>query len=418
MRFRRRAAPAQDEESLMDSHRRKILQASVAAMAIACFAIPEPAQAGRLGSFGAAVIGGAVAGAIIGGMARGGVRRPRAERPRHVDRPRRGRKEVVEESAKEPRKGRDTETVLASLGAPASDEQTAVFKSINASGVVGTVGSTKDLTEVGTTLVNDEDRDYTKKIKELIAKVKDAQRREKDSSAGDITEHAIEQALEKAFKKAKLQIFESFLGENWSAERLRVMILNRVVVEIDRLFVGNNRGNPPMEEVEGLIQKSAEAIYRRIFETSELLAANRGSTLFIQRLYQTHGGLVDDQLREVTDGMITKASTAAVAKYEALLRRDENGFALRYRAQRIIFDCLSETVEQISSSDKGIAPVGEIERNIMNTSTTVCSAWLDHQFGGQTDELKAQKPMPLRVVWSATGPKEDPSMYGRGSSSF
>jgi len=401
----------------MGSHHRKVLQASVAAMAIACFAIPEPAQAGRLGSFGAGVIGGVVAGAIIGGMARGGVRRGRAERPRHVERSRRGHKhEVIEESGKEPRKGRDTETVLASLGAPTSDEQTAVFKSIDASGVVSTVGTTKDLTEVGTTFANDEDRDYTKKIKELIAKVKDAQRREKDTSAGDITEHAIEQALEKAFKRAKLQIFESFIGENWSAERLRVMILSRVLIEIDRLFVGNNRGNPPMEEVEALIQNSAEAIYRRIFETSELLAANRGSTLFIQRLYQTHGGLVDDQLREVTDGMITKASAAAIAKYEALLRRDENGFALRYRAQRIVFDCLSESVEQISSADKGIAPAGEIERNIINTSKTVCTSWLDQQFGGQTDEIKAQKPMPLRVVWSPTGPKEDPSMYGRGSS--
>lgn len=407
----------------MIAHHRKVLQASAAALAIAAFAIPEPAQAGRLGSFGAGVIGGVVAGAIIGGMARGGrVRRERASRSRHVDAPRRGRKhEVVteEHSPKEPRKGGDNEVVLASLGAPKSEEQTAVFKSINASGVVSTVGQTKDLGEVGVTVVNDDDRDYTKKIKELIAKVKDAQRREKDTTAGDITEHAIEQSLEKAFKTAKLQTFESFLGENWSAERLRVMILSRVLIEIDRLIVGgNNRGNAPMEEVDALIQKSAVAIYRRIFETSELLAANRGSALFVQRLYQTHGGLVDAHLREVTDGMITKASAAAVAKYEALLRKDENGFALRYRAQRIVFDCLSESVEQISSSDKGIAAVGEIERNILTTSGSVCAAWLDHQFGAGGDEIKPQKPYPLRVVWSPTGPKEDPSMYGTRSTSF
>jgi hypothetical protein len=405
----------------MGSNHRKLLQASVAALAMGCFAIPEPAHAGRLGSFGAAVIGGAVAGAIIGGMNRGGYRRGRVERHR-AEAPRRGRNrshEVSEEApAKEPRKGRDTETVLASLGAPSSGDQTVVFKAINASGVVGSVGSTKDLTEVGKTYSKEDDRDYIKKIKDLIVKVKEAQKRERDSTPGDITEHAIEQSLDKAFKKAKLQIFESFLGENWSAERLRVMILDRVDADIGRLFLGNNRGNVPMEEVDTLIQKAAESVYRRIFETSELLAANRGSALFIQRLYQTHGGLVDDQLREVTDRMITKASAAAVAKYDAAMRRDDNGFALRYRAQRIVFDCLSESVEQISSSDKGIAPAGEIERNIMTTSTSVCTSWIENQFGGQGDELKPQKPMPLRVVWSATGPKEDPSMYGRGSSSF
>jgi hypothetical protein len=403
----------------MNSHHRRVLQASVAAMAIACFAIPEPASAGRLGSFGAAVIGGAVAGAIIGGMnRRGGYRRGRVERHR-AEAPRRSRKHEVsdEEPAKEPRKARDTEQVLASLGAPSSSDQTVVFKSINASGVVGVVGSTKDLTEVGKTYSKEDDRDYIKKIKDLIVKVKEAQKRERDTTPGDITEHAIEQSLDKAFKKAKLQIFESFLGENWSAERLRVMILERVDADIGRLFLGNNRGNVPMEEVDTLIQKAAESIYRRIFETSELLAANRGSALFIQRLYQTHGGLVDDQLREVTDRMITKASAAAIAKYDAALRRDDNGFALRYRAQRIVFDCLSESVEQISSSDKGIAPAGEIERNIMTASTSTCTAWLDNQFGSQ-DELKAQKPYPLRVVWSEKGPKEDPSMYGRGSSSF
>jgi hypothetical protein len=148
------------------------------------------------------------------------------------------------------------------------------------------------------------------------------------------------------------------------------------------------------------------------------LAANRSSALFLQRLYQTHGGLVDDQLREVADGMLTKASNAATAKYEAAMRRDADGFALRYRAQRIVLDCLSQNVEKITSSETGIATIEEIEQKINQTAASACSQWLDNQFGTDKDKLASQKPMPLRAVWSATGPRDDPSMYGRATSTL
>jgi hypothetical protein len=176
--------------------------------------------------------------------------------------------------------------VLASLGAPPSNVQTAVLKLVVSSGLLGAVGSTQDLAKVGETFSKDDDRDWTGRIQRIVDRFK----REQDkhiTTPGDVSEHAIEQLLDSAFRRAKLDTFESFLGENWSAERLRVRILDRV---------------------------AAESIYRRIFEVSELLAANRSSTLFVQRLYQTHGGLVDDQLRELADGMIIKASNAAIGK--------------------------------------------------------------------------------------------------------
>jgi hypothetical protein len=307
--------------------------------------------------------------------------------------------------------------VLASLGAPPSSVQTSVLKSVVSSGLLGVVGSTQDLTKVGETFSKDDDRDWTGRIQRIVDRFK----REQDkhiTTPGDVTEHAIEQSLDAAFKKARLDTFESFLGENWSAERLRVRILDRVAADLPHLFDGNNRGNAPMQDLDNLIQRAAESIYRRIFEVSELLAANRSSTLFVQRLYQTHGGLVDDQLRELADGMIIKASNAAIGKFEGAMRRDDNGFALRYRAQRIVFDCLSENVERITSSETGIATIGEIKQKIETTATTDCASWLDNQFGTQARGLNAQVPMPLRVIWSATGPKDDPSMYSRARGTF
>jgi hypothetical protein len=109
------------------------------------------------------------------------------------------------------------------------------------------------------------------------------------TTPGDVTAHAIEQSLDAAIKNAKLGTFETFLGENWTGERLRVKVLEQVLAEIDRLFEGNNRGYAPMGQLDNLIQHAAQSTYRRVFEVSELLAANRSSALFMQRLYQTHG---------------------------------------------------------------------------------------------------------------------------------
>jgi hypothetical protein len=290
-----------------------------------------------------------------------------------------------------------------------------ILKSINVSGDMGAVGS-KDLTQIGVTSSSEAERDDTSQINEIIARFKIEQ--DKSGTPGDVTAHAIEQSLDKAFKDSKLNIFESFVGENWSAERLRVMILERVRAELPQLFQGNNRGNAPMEELDRLIHRSAESVNHRLFEISELLAANRSTALFAQRLYQTHGRMVDDQLREVTDLMITKAANMAVVRFDSLMRRDEDGVAVRYRAERIVLDCLSENVVRISSSETGIATVGEIEQKIVQTATGQCIAWLENQFGTDKDKLKPQKPMPLRAVWSPSGPRDDPSMYGRVSGSL
>ena len=312
------------------------------------------------------------------------------------------------------------------LAPPSSKVQNAllhVVAQLNADelgGTSGNDGTSKTVSPLGKVNSKEGERDWTQRVQDILGKFqkKQAQEGRGVTTAGDVTEHAIEQSLDAAIKNAKLDTFETFLGENWSGERIRVMILDRVWADVDTLFGGNSRGYAPMQEVDNMIQRAAQQTYRRIFEVSELLAANRGSSLFMQRLYQTHGGLVDNQLREVIDEMITHASNNAISKFEGGLRRDPNGFALRYRAQRIVFDCLSDNVEQISSSETGIATTGEIRQKIENTGKIVCVTWLDHQFGPDTRSLQPQKPMPQRVVWSETGPKDDPSMYGRATDGF
>jgi len=308
--------------------------------------------------------------------------------------------------------------VLLEIAPPPSSVQTAVLSKVVVSSTLsGGVGSVKDVVTAGKTVTKDAERDWLVKVKSIIGKITEKQDRAANSkyvaTAGDVTEHAIEQALETAFKNAKLDTFERFASENWTTERLRVKVLDIVDSELDHLLLGTNRGNVPMQQLNELIQHAAEKTYARIFELSELLAANRESAQFVQRLYQTHGSLVDNQLREGAEPMIFKAANAAIGPFEVAMRQDANSYALHYRAERIVYDCLSENIESITSSENGVAEVGEVEQKISGTVAQECAAWLERQFGTRRDAVLPQKPMPLRVVWSATGPKDDPTMYTR-----
>jgi hypothetical protein len=313
--------------------------------------------------------------------------------------------------------GKDRES---RVKAPAMSDQNLLLKDIGVSAPLVGVG-VKDVVEIGKAKDKDAERNWVDSVKGIIAKINAREDRDAGRrivmATGDVTEHAIEQALETAFKNAKLDTFERFAAENWTTERLRVKVLDIVMVDLDRVLSGTNHGNVPMQQLNELIQRAAQKTYARIFELSELLASNRESSLFVQKLYQTHGNL-DDQTREGVEPMIFNAANAAIAPFEVAMRQDASAYALHYRAQRIVFDCLLENVERVSSSENGMAAIGEIEYKISETAAKECSAWLERQFGTERDAVLPQKPMPLRVVWSATGPKDDPGMYIRPADQF
>jgi hypothetical protein len=308
----------------------------------------------------------------------------------------------------------DSTRALASLAPPTTQEEQAILKSVTPSQSLGAVGVSDDLEQIGKD-DNEASRDYTGRIDDLIKRIQQAQNAQHSTKEGDVTEHAILEALESSIREANLTKFETFLGENWSPERLRVMILDRVQNEIGSLFDGTNRGAVTMNDLDLIIKKAASNVYGRLFETSELLAANRSSTLFVQRLYQTHGDLVNGEVRESAEQLLSDASASGVAPLEPLLRRDPNAFALRYRAERIIYDCLSDNVETISSSESGMATSAELSKGVRDVTEQQCGKWVSAQLIGADGKIKPQDPMPLRVIWTNEGPKDDPSMYGRAT---
>ena len=54
-----------------------------------------------------------------------------------------------------------------------------------------------------------------------------------------------------------------------------------------------------------------------------------------------------------------------------------------------------------------------IEKRILDANRAKCSKWVAKQLVGGDGVLKPQEPMPLRVIWSAEGPRTDPSMFSR-----
>jgi hypothetical protein len=196
------------------------------------------------------------------------------------------------------------------------------------------------------------------------------------------------------------------------------------------LLLGNTRGQVRMVAIDPVIQGAAQAIYRRIFETSELLAENRAANQFIQRLYQTSGGRVDNRTREIADTLVKKGASKTLARYDRLLNSDDNSYAYHYRAQRIVYDCLSENMEAITKRDPP-AKIGEepspptaetVEQRIKRISADkkMCDGWLTRQFGDPDSitKISAQTPVPMRVVWGPSGPIDDPSMYTRSASKY
>jgi len=134
-----------------------------------------------------------------------------------------------------------SDRILASLGAPSSAEQSAVLKSVVASPVLGVVGSTKDLQDVGRPASKEDDRDYTGSLDKILARLAGAQDRG-IATPGDVTASGIELSLGRAIKDSNLDAFERFALESWTSDRVRKLVLDRTLTSLDSLLGGNSRG--------------------------------------------------------------------------------------------------------------------------------------------------------------------------------
>jgi hypothetical protein len=302
-----------------------------------------------------------------------------------------------------------------------------VFKGIVVSKGLGSVGVEDAIDTSKHDLVRETQRDYTAAIKSLLTMIDNTSKnrnRQGDSSLaqGDVTQHAIDRAVTKAYETASLGTFEQFVGEQWTNERLRVAILDKTTTEVPGLLVGNNFSRVEMAPIEDIISRAGQSIYKRTLETSELIAVNQATARFTRSLFEMHGPSANADLRAGVEELLLAASTAAFKEYEERFVRSELGVVMRYRAERILVDCLTSNLQEITTSpDNGKATRVQMQDKVSELSRGECRNWVVNAIGVPTQiDAKADKellkPLPERAVWIAPGvAKTDASMFSRVS---
>jgi hypothetical protein len=302
-----------------------------------------------------------------------------------------------------------------------------VFKGIVVSKGLGSVGVEDTIDTSKHDFVRETQRDYTAAIKSLLEQIDKSSKtksRQGDSSLaqGDVTQHAIDRAVSRAYETSSLGTFEQFVGEQWTNERLRVAILDRTATEVPGLLVGNNFSRVEMAPIEDIIARAGQSIYKRTLETSELIAVNQATARFTRALFEMHGPSANTDLRAGVEELLLAASRVAFKEYEERFVRSDLGVVMRYRAERILVDCLTGNLHEITTSpDNSKATRVQMQDKVSELSRGECRNWVLNTIGqpSQIDpkaDKELLKPLPERAVWIAPGvPKTDASMFSRVS---
>jgi hypothetical protein len=166
---------------------------------------------------------------------------------------------------------------------------------------------------------------------------------------------------------------------------------------------------------------ASRSIYKRTLETSELISINQATARSAHALFELHGPAANSDLRAGVEDMPPTASKTAFADYEERFVRSEYGVMMRYRAERILVDCLSANIEEITTVN-GHATTKDKMINKTELSRGECRNWVVNVIGDpkQNDpktEEQVLNPLPERAVWIAPGvPKTDAWMLGRATS--
>lgn len=302
----------------------------------------------------------------------------------------------------------------------------ALFKTIVVSKGLGSVGVEEEINPTKIDGYRDNKRDYTAALDDLLKMVDTTSKRSSREGAsflaqGDVTHHALDRAVSQAYEASNLAVFEQFVGEQWTSERLRVAIIDRARSEVPGLLKGNNLGRVELAPLEEIIQRAGRSIYKRTLETSELMAVNQGTARFTRALFETHGPLQNGDIREGVEQMLLAASRAALHDYDERFVRNEYGVILRYRAERILFDCLITNVTEIGGGNSKAASTAGMVGKVDELSRGECKQWVVKAIGApdKSEDRGDQtviKPLPIRAVWVMAGaPKTDASMFGQAS---
>jgi hypothetical protein len=193
-------------------------------------------------------------------------------------------------------------------------------------------------------------------------------------TAGEVTREA-----EEAYKQERLYDFERLAGELWTRERLIVRIIDRSRLELPPYFQGVGAKGPSMEDLKKVFARVAREVYSRGLEVSEVAGVSQSFDRFIRTIYEKSGKSNLHLWTDGADGRYERFVTAALGavprqkfiKEGASQAIDplglERQFKFRFRARRVIFDCLSSNYVSLVGNAK---PAAQIEVSHIETGST------------------------------------------------
>lgn len=168
-----------------------------------------------------------------------------------------------------------------------------------------------------------------------------------------VTKAEVRIAVEDAYKNTNLSLFDRVPGDLWTKERIMVLVLTQSRPGLRPFFDGVGAKGPSMDDIRRVIADAAAIVYSRTLEANELLGVSYSYDRLIRVIYEHSDGPIgflvgadaDEKLEQI------EAATLGTSRLQVAGRSDV--FANRYRARRILFDCLTSGLPSIpGSSDR------------------------------------------------------------------
>ena len=220
-----------------------------------------------------------------------------------------------------------------------------------------------------------------KQHQDLLAGVKNSGRNFNVNTAtslqiNQVTKGQISAAVDSVYDKQHLGDYDKFAGELWTRDRLKVRVLNVAETDLAPYFDGVGARGPSMDDINGLLDRSARFVYAEALELGEIIGVSHSFDRFIVTIYEQSsdnpGSLwttgADGQYERLVSTVIDNVPRQKFVASDSTQIKDSLGlekqFQFRFRARRAIYDCLSQNYSALASgggktieiASKGVQP--------------------------------------------------------------
>lgn len=208
-----------------------------------------------------------------------------------------------------------------------------------------------------------------------------------------VTDGEVRKAVETAYKSARLFEFDKLAGELWTRDRLMVRILEQSKQDLEDYFRGVGVKGVSMSDLDQVFEKSAKRVYAQALQVSEMIGVSHSFARFIRIIFEqsdrTDESLwtigADGHYDRLVAGLVDSVPRQTLISEDQALASDPQGiereFLFRFRARRVLYDCMSSRYADMVSGKAGALEIS------VQTSSGGTSR------GAKLDEGSQQRPV-------------------------